>query len=302
MKIVSVILPCYNGSRWICGAIESVLTQTYKTFELIIVDDGSIDNSKEIITSYLYDKRVKYIYQNNKGFSATINRGIMESHGSLIGFIGQDDIWLKNKLEIQIKYLSDNEFVDIVHSSYYSINSSGEIIKNNPTKLTNYSSRKKLIKHLFLENFLGFETVLVKKKCFEATGFFDERMMGFSDHDMWLRLSGKFNIGRISLPLVKKREHNSQLSKTIVQRGFYDEFLLIKKAIYYYPFLKGKVERKKIANLYYCLGLYFLRIGNHQKAKEELLKAIKNDPLAWKSILSYFAPNLYLILLNRLFP
>ena len=107
-----MILPCYNGAQWISQAIESVLAQTYKDFELLIIDDGSTDNSKDIISSYLYDKRVRHIYQENRGFSGAVNRGIKESHGDLIGFIGQDDLWLPHKLELQTKYLSKHRDVD----------------------------------------------------------------------------------------------------------------------------------------------------------------------------------------------
>jgi glycosyltransferase involved in cell wall biosynthesis len=79
MPKVSIILPCYNGARWMSQSIESVLAQTYNDLELIIIDDGSKDNSREIISSYLYDKRIHYIYQENKGFSSALNEGIRES-------------------------------------------------------------------------------------------------------------------------------------------------------------------------------------------------------------------------------
>ena len=96
----TVILPCYNGARWVSRAIESILDQTYKNFELLIIDDGSTDNSKATIAPHLRDERVRYIYQKNRGFSAAINRGIKASSGSLIGFIGQDGLWMPNKLEV----------------------------------------------------------------------------------------------------------------------------------------------------------------------------------------------------------
>ena len=129
MRNVSVVLTCHNGARWISRTIWSVLAQTYEDLELLIVDDGSMDNSKEIVVSYLGDDRVRYIYQENKGFSAAVNRGIKESNGNLIGFIGQDDLWMPNKLELQVRYFSKHKDVDLVHSNYYSIDSEGQIIK-----------------------------------------------------------------------------------------------------------------------------------------------------------------------------
>jgi glycosyltransferase involved in cell wall biosynthesis len=206
MPKVSVILPCYNGSRWISNAIDSVLRQTYSDFELLVIDDGSTDSSRIVISPFLGDGRVHYSYEENRGFSAAVNRGIKESSGSLIGFIGQDDLWMPNKLEVQVKYFHEHKKVDLVHSNYCSINSAGRTIKVRDIKKPSFSSRKKLIKYLFINNFIGFETTLVKKRCFDKVGLFDEQMTGFSDHDIWLRIAGSFNIGYLDLSLVKKRQ------------------------------------------------------------------------------------------------
>jgi len=292
---VSVILPCYNGARWIGQAIESVLAQTYKDFELLIIDDGSKDNSKEIVASYLCDERMRYIRQENRGFSAAVNRGIKESNGGLIGFIGQDDLWMPNKLELQVNYLSEHRDVDLVHSNYCSIDSEGRIIGVRDIKIPQVSSKKKVVEHLFLNNFIGFETVLVKRKCFNEVGFFDERMVGFSDHDMWLRLAGSFNIGYLDLPLVKKRQHEFQLSKVRVEAVLKDKFLMVKKAIDCYPFLK-RVERKKLAQLYYAWGMTLMQKGNNKKTKQKFIKAIKYQPWKLKAAVAYITPTLYTLI------
>jgi len=298
MKKVSVILTCYNGARWISEAIASVLAQTYRDFELLIIDDGSTDNSKEIVASYLSDKRVRYIYQSNRGFSAAINRGIKESSGSLIGFIGQDDLWLPNKLELQVKYFSKHKNVDLVRSNYYSIDSEGRVIRLVKERVPPFSSRQKMIEHLFLHNFIGFETVLVKKKCFDDVGLFDERMVGFSDYDMWMRVAGDFNIGYLDLPLVKKRQHEFQLSKVRIEDVLKDEFLMAKKAIDRYPFLK-RIIGKKIASLYYAWGIALLQKGNNKEAKQKFIKAIKCQPWKLKATAAYIAPALYNLIWNH---
>jgi len=298
MQNVSVILTCYNGARWISQAIKSVLAQTYKDFELLVIDDGSTDSSKEIISTYLSDKRVHYLYQENKGFSAAINKGIKESKGDFIGFVGQDDLWMPNKLEVQIRYFDEHKAVDLVHSNYYSIDSEGKIIKVIEIKIPSFSSKKKLIEYLFINNFIGFETVLVKKRCFDEVGFFDERMTGFSDHDMWLRIAGKFNIAYIDLPLVKKREHELQLSKTRIEQVLKDEFLMVNKAINHYSFLKN-AERKKLAELYYIWGTTMLQKGRNEKAKQKFLKAIRCRPWKFKAIMAYITPTLYRFIWDR---
>ena len=292
MQNVSVVLTCYNGARWISKAIKSILAQTYEDFELVIIDDGSKDNSKEIVTSHLGDEWVRYIYQENRGFSAAVNRGIKESSGSLIGFIGQDDLWMPNKLELQVKYLNEHKDVDLVHSNYCSVDSEERIIEVRDVKIPNLSSKKKVVEHLFLNNFIGFETVLVKRKCFDELGFFDERMVGFSDHDIWLRLAGNFNSGYLDLPLVKKRQHEFQLSKVRIEAVLKDEFLMVKKAIDHYPFLK-RVERKKLAPLYYAWGTALLQKGNNKAAKQKFIKAIKCQPWKLKATAAYIMPVLY---------
>jgi glycosyltransferase involved in cell wall biosynthesis len=289
---VSVILPCFNGSHWVSKAIESVLAQSNKHFELVIVNDGSTDNSEEVIAPYLRDKRIHYVCQKNSGFSAAINRGIRESSKPLIGFIGQDDMWLPEKLELQMKYLSIHKDVHLVYSDYYSIDSDERILRMTKTKRPDTRSKQQLVTQLFLNNFIGFETVLVKRSCFDEVGFFDENMIGFSDHDMWLRIVGSYNIAHLDLPLVKKRKHSLQLSTTNIESVLEDEFQLVEKAISFYPFLK-KVEQKKLSSLHYALGLALLRKGNIKEAKQELLKTIRFQPYKLKAIAAYIAPTIY---------
>ena len=296
MQKVSVILTCYNGARWISAAIESLLVQTYKNFELVVIDDGSTDNSKEIVSSYLCDERVRYIHQENRGFSAAVNRGIKESKGDLIGFIGQDDLWLHNKLKLQVEYLNNHKDVDLVQSSYFAVDSQGRIIRIRNVEIPSISSKREFIEKLFLGNFIGFETVLVKRECFDKVGFFDERMVGFSDHDIWLRISGSFNTeGYIDLPLVKKREHVLQLSKVRAIETLRDEFLLVNKAVNQYSFLK-KVERKKLASLYYISGTVMLQKGYNKKAKQEFFKSFRLRPWKFKVVIAYISPTLYRII------
>lgn len=294
----SVVLPCYNGARWISLAIESILAQTCKNFELVIIDDGSTDNSKKIIARYLSDERVRYVYQDSRGFSAAINRGIQSSVGPLIGFIGQDDLWVPNKLELQLEYLSKRKDVGLVCSNYYSVDSEERIICNVRKSVPAFSPRQEVITRLFLNNFIAFETVLVKRECFDEVGFFDERMVGFSDHDMWLRLAGKFNIGHLGLSLVKKREHELRISNVRIESVAQDEFLLVLKALARYPFLKS-VERKKMASLYHTLGLRLLQKGNIKEGRQKLLKAINCQPLKLKTIGAYMAPTLYAFILHN---
>jgi glycosyltransferase involved in cell wall biosynthesis len=295
---VSVILPCYNGTRWLSRAIESVLSQMYENFELVIVDDGSTDSSSAIITPYLSDNRVRYVYHNHGGFSAALNKGIAESNGDLIGFIGQDDLWTPNKLLFQIEYIKKHPGIDLVHSDYYVINSEERIlrvVRGNSFK--NYS-KEQIIMHLFLNNSIGFETVLINRNCFNKIGVFDEGMAGFSDHEMWLRVAGFFKIGYVDKPLVKKRQHDRQLSKVKIESMLDDEFRMVKRMIACYPFLR-KLEHRKLASLFYERGIVLLKKGKTPEAKRELHKAIKWMPWNLKAIAIYIAPTFYRFISNK---
>src|SRR5512135_2005660 len=111
--LVSIILPVYNGERYVSQAIESVLSQTYVPTELIVVDDGSIDNSASIARSY---KEVHFIRQSNQGVAVARNSGIAAARGTIIAFIDQDDLWTPNKLDVQVHYLLKNPGVQYVNA------------------------------------------------------------------------------------------------------------------------------------------------------------------------------------------
>jgi glycosyltransferase involved in cell wall biosynthesis len=290
---VSVILPCYNGAKWISRAIESILSQKYKAFELIIIDDDSIDSSAEIVSGYLHDQRVRYIHVDHKGFSGALNKGVAESSGEWIGFIGQDDLWTVNKLAVQMSYVAQNRNIDLVHSDYYLINGKEEILRIIKGKSFENWPSEKVIQCLFLNNTLGFETVLVKKKCFDRLGGFDENMAGFSDHDLWLRVAGYYKIGYINIPLVKKREHERQLSRAKIDSMLKDEFKIIQKGISCYPFLK-KVAQRKLAQISYEQGIALLNKGKISEGECELRKTIRVMPWKLKAVAICIAPSLYI--------
>ena len=130
--LVSIITPCYNGGKYISQTIESVIAQTYTNWEMIIVDDGSEDNSAEIIKSFNVPQ-VKYVYQNNAGSAAARNNGIRRANGQYIALLDSDDIWLPNFLECQINYMKEKKAICVACSYGYIDCDSRDILK--PTKV-----------------------------------------------------------------------------------------------------------------------------------------------------------------------
>lgn len=110
--LVSIIVPVFNGEKYLCEAIESILAQTYQTIEIIIVDDGSTDNSSGVAKSFA--PKVRYVYQNKSGIGAALNRGIELSQGDFLAFLDADDLWIENKLMHQIAVFDNNPDVDIL--------------------------------------------------------------------------------------------------------------------------------------------------------------------------------------------
>src|SRR5437867_1504366 len=161
MPKVSVIIPTFNRAAMVCETIESVLAQTYKDFEIIVIDDGSTDNTREMLKQF--GSKIKYIYQNNQGQAMAMNNGIKISEGEYFANIGDDDLWLPEFLEYQTAVLDKNPEFAFVCSGLYFIDGVGKIFKTS----TEGSKRQKTFDDLVQDNFVFHLTALVRRKCFD---------------------------------------------------------------------------------------------------------------------------------------
>lgn len=211
--LISVIMPTYNRANIILQAIDSVIQQTYNNWELIIVNDGSTDNTKEVIKHYLSDKRVKAISKENGGINSARNAGLDISSGNFIAFLDDDDIWTKGKLEEQIKIFLNpqNKNVGLVYSdSMYFFNNINDNIKR---KFTNYFPELTPYELLMTVNFICFSSTMLKRECFEHSGKFDTSFKTCADWEFLLRVLDKYKIYRIEKCLVYYRVHKDNISK-----------------------------------------------------------------------------------------
>jgi glycosyltransferase involved in cell wall biosynthesis len=188
-SLISVIMPCYNASQFIKESIESVLGQTYKNWELIIVDDGSTDSTSEIIKMYVdVDNRIQYWYQDNGKQGKARNLGISKSRGYYLAFLDADDLWLPEKLSTQIIEIEKYN-VDLVFSDSYVFN---DCEADNFSQKMNVSPKlfyDQTSVKLFLEsNRIPILTVLVKKEKIISTGGFSEQVQNVEDYHLWLKL------------------------------------------------------------------------------------------------------------------
>lgn len=207
--LVSVVIPTYNGSRFIKETIQSVLDQTYTNIETIIVDDGSKDNTPDIVKS-INDSRIIYIRQKNAGVSMARNNGINISKGDYIAFLDHDDLWLPHKLEKQLLLFKENPVIAMVYSDTFIINENNSIVGKYSQKIKLF--RGKIFKELFLSLFITILTVVMKKSAFLELGPFLPYNT-CEDYDLFLKCASKYPIDYIDEPLTKYRVHESNYSK-----------------------------------------------------------------------------------------
>jgi len=281
-SLVSIILPTYNRAHIISRSIISILNQTYKDFELIIVDDCSTDNTREVIENYSkMDDRVKYIRNNkNLGPSGARNVGIKLAIGEFIAFQDDDDEWYPYKLEKQVNLLQMlPENFGVVYSGFYKI-----IGKEKIYIPEHHIYPKEGIIHnsLLKGNFVGTPSILARKTALLDVGFFDEKLPMLEDWELVIRLSKKYLFKFIDEPLFisydSPKSVNKQSGVNLINTLEY----IINKNIS--DFSKNK---KILGNAYYELGKVCILNSKKRLSLKYLFFSVKNDPFRPKFLIIF---------------
>ncbi|OCX54563.1 hypothetical protein BEL04_10020 [Mucilaginibacter sp. PPCGB 2223] len=228
--MVSIIMPAFNAERFIAETILSVQNQTYQDWELIVIDDGSTDKTGEIVKNIqLTDKRIKYIYQQNKKQAAARNNAFGNAAGDWIAFLDADDLWHPEKLERQFKYIAEID-ADVFYTGGEIVNDIGEFIAIYDTVYGRYGSVE-MYKLLFERNPVPILSVIFKKEWIAKAGLEDEdlRMTGCEDWDHWVRLAraGAVFYG-INESLFKYRRYENNTSSNYVKMTMAEACVYIK--------------------------------------------------------------------------
>jgi len=276
--MVSVILPAYNASGYIGEAVRGVLSQTYTNFELIIIDDGSTDNTADIVKS-VDDERIRYIRTENQGNYFARNRGLKESKGRYIAFLDSDDIWLEDKLKTQISiFLKDND-IGLCCTDYYVFFDED---KKNVYKDTQHTfseelmRQKRFIEILLLKNIIITSSVMVKNACFKHLGGFDTAHQNAMDYEMWLRIAMDYKIYYAKERTLLKRLHRWNISKNRIKEQkallyiFNDKLASYIKDTRFFDERHKKLLKKKIQGTLYALGLEYLGKTEYRDALQYL--------------------------------
>jgi len=206
--LISVVIPTYNRGWMLKEAVESVLMQDYPSYELIVVDDGSTDDTPAILDTY--GARINVVRQENRGVSAARNRGVREAAGSLIAFLDSDDLWMQGKLSTQAAFFQAHPQVRICQTE--------EIWVRNGRRVNPKNRHKKPSEDIFEPSLelclVSPSAVMMRRELFEEMGGFDETLPACEDYDLWLRIGCRHPVHLIDTPLIVKRGgHEDQLSR-----------------------------------------------------------------------------------------
>lgn len=275
---VSVIIPYFNGEHFIGDAVKSVLTQTFKELEVIIVDDGSADKSKEVLEKYTSDSRVICLaHEKNRGIPAARNTGIRHSRGEYIAFLDQDDIWRQKKLAMQIQLLREDRDgeIGLVFSDIETIHDIDGRKKRWISKAPQgigEKSRAEVVKALFLKYFVPIVSATVRRECFDKLGLLDETILsGSDDYEFCFRVAMKYRLAYIEEPLVTRRIHGKNF--TDVQKFYPDNLKILGKVVEAFPELADLKGRR--------LSILNLERGNSYLYDGEMKEARKTYKASW---------------------
>lgn len=221
--LVTVVIPTFNYGRFVAAAVESALAQTYRRLEIVVVDDGSTDDTRDRLAPYM--DRIRYIHQNNQGLSAARNTGIRAAKGELIALLDSDDLWHPRKLEIQVAYLSAHPEVGLLATEDRRF--VGDARPPLPEAAA-VRARPVSQHQLVIRSHFGACGVLARAECFRAAGLFDTDLRSAEDRDMWIRIAEHFPVVMLETPLWWWRLHPGSMS-TLAGRMEENNLKLLRK-------------------------------------------------------------------------
>ena len=234
-KLVSIVMPAFNASSWISSSIQSVQKQSYQNWELIIIDDGSTDISVEIIKTFLFDRRISLITQDNFGPASARNVGIQKSRGEYLAFLDSDDYWMQDKLGQQLKFFDSHKECGLVHTNYRIFNEDLNVSK--PFKQPGWFSRWSEEERLLVCDTIGTLTVLTYTELVKEVGGFRADLHGTEDWDLWIRISKDSKICKLNFETACYRIHHTGISQSSIQH-----FTELEK-VYNYHIFESDVPR-----------------------------------------------------------
>jgi len=275
---VSVVLPLYNRENAVINALQSVLEQSYSNFEVIVVDDCSTDRSAAMV-EMIDDKRLQLLrHSENKGAAAARNTGIRAAKGEFIAFQDSDDWWLPEKLALQMQVFTEaGDDVGVVYSAFRRHRDKKAAIIPGE-EFAQLPKSGSITESLLLKNFITIQAAVVRSRCFEKAGYFNEQLKRFHDWELWLRISRYFNFAYIDRVLVEL--YYSEASISAEQEDLIEALRFISEEHYD---LYRRAGKDYLSGLYFSYG-HNLCLGGYLSAgRKQILKALLISPAKVKS-------------------
>lgn len=314
MSKISIIIPTHNCGHCIAEALNSVLKQDMDDYEIIIVDDGSKDNTRSIIANYIqnYPQKIKYFYQENQGAGSARNKGIKESKGEYIVFLDADDLILFKSLRIKKDFLDRNPSVGFVYSDYFRDNQTVtwlKIIKFND-RLQDFFHKEgsDLISNddFFVKNLEFFSilmgTLMIRRTTIDTIGPFRVDLLNAQDVELIIRATGKYKVGYIDKPLYCYRTSLSQNTKNIDRYFIYLIKVFEEVEAQNINYKVNKIVKKLLSNFYFEYGYSNKQRLLIDNSRKYLLRSIIKKPFqirSYKTFIGTFLPVKLRKLLNH---
>lgn len=272
---VSVIIPTYNRARLLGGALDSVAAQTFADYEIIIIDDGSTDGTREYVASR--PGPIRYFWQPNQGVAEARNHGLRVIRSPLVAFLDSDDLWDPAFLAETVRLLTTHREYALVFSRFTSVDSHGQVLVNH-NKLPHAGD---VTAPLFASTFIHTSAVVARSHAVRDAGGFDGRLTHNEDYDLWLRLSLRHQFGLIPKPLCIRRCHPNSLA----HNGCTPDVLLRKACLLHRFYEQGggkpkitmQVASSRLAKVYYTAGKALCRAGRGKEAADALRRSLEFD-------------------------
>ena len=280
---VSIITPTFNRAEFIEQAVSSVLGQTYANFELLIVDDGSTDNTRDLLEPALTDSRVRYFRQENQGQSVARNRALSVAKGDFVCFLDSDNYWPAEKLKKQIELFTQQPDYDVVYGDIIVIDEMGrEVTRKNMSRYSDDIAR-----YMIRDNCVSMNTAMARSRCFDELGAMSGKRRVADDYELWLRFSAKFRFRYVPEFFAYYRVMDDQISSDKTRR-FDSNWQIINDFRRDFPDAMSEQEFDSgFAAFHSRKARYLASQGDRSEALVELLKAIRLQPLrraTWRSL------------------
>ncbi|HVO26477.1 MAG TPA: glycosyltransferase [Candidatus Margulisiibacteriota bacterium] len=296
MPRVSVVIPAFNRAALIRETLDSVLAQTYRDFEVIVVDDGSTDDTPPILAEYERDARLRVIRQANQGEGAARNAGIDAARGEYVALVDSDDVWRADKLERQVALLVDTPGLAWVYADAYAFDhDTRTVLYAMGQRVRQYEGH--IARQLLMVDFVPSPTPVVRRAVFDEVGYFDARLPAggltegthsgehgwarpwCTDWDMWLRIAARYAVRRDPQPLAGYRIHATMMSQQASALMMHQyRMATIERAAAFAPSVYARTRRRALAVQCVRMARIFVDQGDVPHARQMFIEALRHFP------------------------